>query len=300
MTKPPPILPTAPPLVLASPPASPLSGLASSPVRNDNRDSDIIEISSPSIGVVGDQDHGAGEKRGRSPISAHARSKRPRLDGSSGSGSGGNTPPANSNSNSNGSADKAKNKSKTKTSEQQNNSAPPSTPLGGAVPTLTELLASSKRPCKRPSQRLEFTPSQETAGGATDGGAGKDGDGGQDKGKAPARPVSQESRAASPSLLLGADFTHDPAAFAPPFTSTQQQQLSQPQHQHQHQHQRPEPFPGGAVGVGNGLAPTSSGFFGMGYDSQFDVEGGVDRVSELLERDVDFGAWLRDVPAEEG
>ncbi|KAG9225707.1 hypothetical protein CCMSSC00406_0007564 [Pleurotus cornucopiae] len=33
--------------------------------------------------------------------------------------------------------------------------------------------------------------------------------------------------------------------------------------------------------------------FGM-YNSQFDVEGEVDRVSELLERDVDFDGWLRD------
>jgi Wiskott-Aldrich syndrome protein len=37
----------------------------------------------------------------------------------------------------------------------------------------------------------------------------------------------------------------------------------------------------------------------MGYNSQYDVEGQVDRVSELLERDVDFEGWLRDVPEEE-
>ena len=44
-------------------------------------------------------------------------------------------------------------------------------------------------------------------------------------------------------------------------------------------------------------ATGSSGFLlPMGYDSQFDVEGQVDRVSELLERDVDFDGWLRDIP----
>ena len=43
----------------------------------------------------------------------------------------------------------------------------------------------------------------------------------------------------------------------------------------------------------------SSGFFGMGYSSQFDVEGHVEQVSELLERDVDFDGWLRDLDADE-
>ncbi|KAG9318008.1 hypothetical protein JVU11DRAFT_71 [Chiua virens] len=40
---------------------------------------------------------------------------------------------------------------------------------------------------------------------------------------------------------------------------------------------------------------TNVGVFGMGYSSQFDVERHVDRVSELLEKDVDFDGWLRDV-----
>ncbi|KAH0830216.1 hypothetical protein J3R83DRAFT_1573 [Lanmaoa asiatica] len=38
-----------------------------------------------------------------------------------------------------------------------------------------------------------------------------------------------------------------------------------------------------------------NGIFGMGYSSQFDVERHVDRVSELLEKDVNFDGWLRDV-----
>ncbi|KAG8217156.1 hypothetical protein J3R82DRAFT_5215 [Butyriboletus roseoflavus] len=40
---------------------------------------------------------------------------------------------------------------------------------------------------------------------------------------------------------------------------------------------------------------TNNGIFGVGYSSQFDVERHVDRVSELLEKDVDFEGWLRDV-----
>jgi Wiskott-Aldrich syndrome protein len=44
----------------------------------------------------------------------------------------------------------------------------------------------------------------------------------------------------------------------------------------------------------------SSGFLATGYDSQFDVEGQMDRVSELLERDVDFDGWLKDIDAQYG
>lgn len=38
------------------------------------------------------------------------------------------------------------------------------------------------------------------------------------------------------------------------------------------------------------------GLGGMGYSSQFDVEGGVAETSVVLERDVDYGAWLRESP----
>lgn len=74
-------------------------------------------------------------------------------------------------------------------------------------------------------------------------------------------------------------FTQNPSAFAPDFVSSQ--------------------VPYGSNGMGSTLGRASSGFLGMGYNSQFDVEGQVDRVSELLERDVDFDGWLKDIPAEE-
>ncbi|KAL4075221.1 hypothetical protein V8B97DRAFT_1945110 [Scleroderma yunnanense] len=59
-------------------------------------------------------------------------------------------------------------------------------------------------------------------------------------------------------------------AFRPPYTSTQD-------------------------GPKQTLRPASGGVFEMGYSSQFDVEKHVDRVREMLEKDVDFDSWLRDV-----
>ncbi len=53
---------------------------------------------------------------------------------------------------------------------------------------------------------------------------------------------------------------------------------------------------GASQGQGALLGRGSSGVFGMGYNSQFDVEGQVGLVSDLLERDVDFDGWLRDIP----
>ena len=72
---------------------------------------------------------------------------------------------------------------------------------------------------------------------------------------------SPPSRARSPVSPL-----FPQGAFAPPFTSTQA-----------------------------GGAPTSQSQ-GMGYNSQFDVEGQVGLVSDLLERDVDFTGWIHDLP----
>jgi hypothetical protein len=66
-------------------------------------------------------------------------------------------------------------------------------------------------------------------------------------------------------------YAQNPSGFLPQITSTQ-------------------------VGKGSPTAGrTNNGIFGMGYSSQFDVERHVDRVSELLEKDVDFDGWLRDV-----
>ncbi|KAF8842640.1 hypothetical protein BDN67DRAFT_965529 [Paxillus ammoniavirescens] len=68
-------------------------------------------------------------------------------------------------------------------------------------------------------------------------------------------------------------FAQNPNVFLPQYTSTQQ---------------------------GQNPSRTNSGIPGMGFNSQFDVEKHVDRVSEWLEKDVDFDGWLRDVPSVEG
>jgi Wiskott-Aldrich syndrome protein len=95
---------------------------------------------------------------------------------------------------------------------------------------------------------------------------------------------------------LGLGFTQHPEGFNPDFVSSQK-------------------IPGFVFGssgagygswgsAGGGVARTGTGSSGFqipfGYNSQFDVEGQVDRVSELLERDVDFEGWLKDLPVEEG
>ncbi|KAH7911107.1 hypothetical protein BJ138DRAFT_1007309 [Hygrophoropsis aurantiaca] len=154
------------------------------------------------------------------------------------------------------------------------------------LPTLDELLASSRRSKPRPrppSRKLPFTVDTASAGHIAP--------------LRPQTPIQEEnpsptksyfSSPASPSespgsprgLLLRSpvspmlSFAQNPNAFLPQYTSTQQ--------------------PGVKGGPSTGR--TGSGLFGMGYSSQFDVEGHVDRVSELLEKDVDFDGWLRDIP----
>lgn len=75
--------------------------------------------------------------------------------------------------------------------------------------------------------------------------------------------------------------------FAPPFASTQAGDPAG------------GTFGGMAISQaygGSALARGGSGAIGMGYNSQFDVEGQVGMVSDLLEKDVDFDGWLRDMP----
>ncbi|KAH9939445.1 hypothetical protein B0H21DRAFT_39264 [Amylocystis lapponica] len=174
----------------------------------------------------------------------------------------------------------------------------PVTPDRQALPTLTELLASSRRskPRPRPPSRKHksetSTPNAKGKYKETDTQLpALDDDDGASRTKSyfssPASgssdsPSSLRQRPRSPVSPL---FSQNPGAFAPPYASTQQ------------------PAAGGFLGVGSFdsgpgalLARGSSGFFGMGYNSQFDVERQVDRVSELLERDVDYDGWLRDLP----
>ncbi|KAG1731203.1 uncharacterized protein EDB91DRAFT_1154995 [Suillus paluster] len=145
----------------------------------------------------------------------------------------------------------------------------------GGLPTLTELLATSPRPKTRQRPPLENILRAESEPSPH---AVKDN-------PSPAKsyfstPGSgpSDSPASNHNLLLHSpvspmrSFAQNPNVFLPQFTSTQA---------------------GGSRHAG------SSGIFGVGYSSQFDVERHVDRVSELLEKDVDFGGWLRDVPSVE-
>jgi len=157
----------------------------------------------------------------------------------------------------------------------------PSTP-DRHLPTLTELLASSRRSKPRPrppSRRVKSNDLPFT----------KEEVGMRDRTPDPSPAKSMFSSPASGSTMSPASmivalrspvtptFTQHPSAFAPDFVSSQ-------------------------VPLGMGSTPErgSSGFLATGYDSQFDVEGQVDRVSELLERDVDFDGWLKDIDAQYG
>ena len=177
----------------------------------------------------------------------------------------------------------------------------PTTPERKTLPTLTELLATSRRSKARPrppSRKTKSTnpsPLKTTLLPAAEISTRADGEAGvaADRSPSPARtffssPASGSSsssprfRARSPVSPL---FSQNPHAFAPAFVSSQ---------------------PGGLLGFGGAgsqaplpLARTESGLLALGYNSQFDVEGGVSRAAELLDRDVDYADWLRDIPEAE-
>ncbi|KAI8974207.1 hypothetical protein BD414DRAFT_580899 [Trametes punicea] len=177
----------------------------------------------------------------------------------------------------------------------------PTTPDPHPLPSLTELLASSRRsrPRPRPPSRKHAHQSQTALRTRLpiDRQVEAESDlhaAGEDPEPSPTKtyfssPASGSSDSASimhrsPVSPL---FTQNPAAFAPAFVSSQRPSANDDY-----------PFVGSrsqTQSQGQGLMRGSSGFFAMGYNSQFDVEGQVDRVSELLERDIDYHGWLRDM-----
>ncbi|EKM56135.1 uncharacterized protein PHACADRAFT_209631 [Phanerochaete carnosa HHB-10118-sp] len=199
----------------------------------------------------------------------------------------------------------------------------PYTPERGSLPTLTELLASSRRSRPRPRppsrklQSLTTTPAPERP--PTD-----------DLALLPALAeeavhACSRSREPSPAPSRARTLLSSPASGSsgsphssgavpsrprtpesPLFAPAQQQQQQQQQHQHQQQQQQLPaasfaPLYASTQAGALALAPlghaSQSQAGGMvGYSSQFDVEGQVGLVSDLLERDVDFDGWLRDVP----
>ncbi|KAI9069441.1 hypothetical protein FKP32DRAFT_1640824 [Trametes sanguinea] len=178
----------------------------------------------------------------------------------------------------------------------------PTTPDAHPLPTLTELLASSRRsrPRPRPPSRKQTPQSQHSAKprpprnhpaeAETDLPAVDE----DEREPSPTKTYfsspasgSSDSDSAVHRSPVSPLFTQNPGAFVPAFVSSQRPSANDD-----------DPFLGARAqsqSQGRGLMRGSSGFFGMGYNSQFDVEGQVDRVSELLERDVDYNGWLRDV-----
>jgi hypothetical protein len=139
------------------------------------------------------------------------------------------------------------------------------TPETKNLPTLTELVASSKKPRTNPrvvSGKKREAASQDNLQGA--------------RLSVPVTPELSLDHHASQTPIPGL-FTQIHAGFLPEYTSSQ--------------------FPGQGGNFGGGT--TGSGGDAPGflcYTSQCDVDG---QVSELLERDVDFDGWLRDVGADE-
>jgi hypothetical protein len=86
-------------------------------------------------------------------------------------------------------------------------------------------------------------------------------------------------------LAVGLDFS--PSSFTPCATSTQHQNNSNEGHK-EHLLMGPHSLnKNRRSGAGLSLG------FG-GYNSQFDIAGQVDKVDKLLEKDVDYEGWLRD------
>ncbi|KAK7679605.1 hypothetical protein QCA50_017316 [Cerrena zonata] len=90
----------------------------------------------------------------------------------------------------------------------------------------------------------------------------------------------RQKRLGSPiSPLINSELHMD--RFVPPFTSTQRPD-GDVDHHSENRAQT------------SWVPPATGGF--LGYSSQFDVDRQVDQVNELLDRDVDFDGWLKDIP----
>ncbi|KAI0738087.1 hypothetical protein C8Q80DRAFT_1276100 [Daedaleopsis nitida] len=183
----------------------------------------------------------------------------------------------------------------------------PTTPDAHPLPTLTELLASSRRSRPRPRPPSRKNTPHSRASSVHEHFVERDSElpvvaeieerSARDRTPEPSPTKTYFSSPASGSSVSPGSvmhrprspvsplFTQNPSAFAPRFVSTQQPGVD-----------NEDPF----MATQASLVRGSSGFFAMGYSSQFDLEGHVEQVSELLERDVDFNGWLRDLDAEDG
>lgn len=93
------------------------------------------------------------------------------------------------------------------------------------------------------------------------------------------------------------NFTQNPEKFAPLGQSTQASPLARHLRSPSNPRSatsRSQLDPSQPSSAGGGLHRASSGLMGMVYNSQFDLESRVNQVSNFLEKDVDFAAWVRD------
>ncbi|KAF7974243.1 hypothetical protein HWV62_13134 [Athelia sp. TMB] len=177
----------------------------------------------------------------------------------------------------------------------------PGTPKqrGRALPTLTELLASSKqtpssatksaKPAARP---FSFLPAKEPPAADAPALAA------HESASVVPRPVAQEPpRTPDPSpaksmFSFASASTASPGQYAP-FRSPSSPSLSLTQH--------PSQFVPQAMSSQPSLQAGSSGLIAGGgfYNSQFDVNEASGRASALLEKDVNFDMWLRSEEEEE-
>ncbi|KAH8100370.1 hypothetical protein BXZ70DRAFT_186919 [Cristinia sonorae] len=201
----------------------------------------------------------------------------------------------------------------------------PETPNRKELPCLTDLLASSRRSKPRPRPPSRKTKLSKDSIIPDDGGESSNHN--PDPPHKDVLPTLQDDEDAIPEVSPAKTYFSSPASgssqstpqslkrrprspisplfgtgglgigrFSPQFTSTQRRDaagssLSQSifrrgfgAHQESQHSQSSAP----------GLVKGSSGMFGM-YNSQFDVEAQVGHVSDLLDRDVDFGEFLKDL-----
>lgn len=175
----------------------------------------------------------------------------------------------------------------------------PTTPDKKVLPTMSELLATSRRSKARP--RPPPRKSQPNVGHSINA---------QSESRMEKSYISSPtsgSTQATPSAMryiaqsspVSPLFTQNPSLFAPPLTSTQPLVNGSPLSRNGHD------FRSGAtrststkpVAKSQNLMRASSGLVGMAYNSQFDVDKQIDQVADFLDKDVNFDVWIRDPDA---
>lgn len=170
------------------------------------------------------------------------------------------------------------------------------TPDRNTLPTLNELLATSRRskPRPRPPPRKSLVNNDGIVNMQSETQSVKAFISSPASGSTQATPSAM--RYIAQSSPVSPLFTQNPSQFAPALTSTQLAANGSP----------PAKLNRGSVArsasiksttASQGLLRASSGLLGMAYNSQFDVDRRIDQVADFLNKDVNFDAWIRDPDA---